>query len=69
MIPALGALAIWAAPAWAGACCVGATGTIPARLGECERWLAGVGLQGEAVVGQWSSDGSLSASSLRESAA
>lgn len=58
-----------AAPsAWAGACCTGSTTTIPTRLGECESFLGGIGLVGQASVGRWDAHGKVASSSLGEQA-
>lgn len=54
--------------AHAGACCVGATSTVPTRLGECEGWLMGMGVQAETTTGMWQSDGQLSQSSMTDDA-
>ncbi len=65
---ALAALSLLALPGWAhaGACCVASTTTVPARLGECETWMAGIGLTGDVTVGRWDSGGALATSSLAE---
>lgn len=52
----------------AGACCVGSTSTVPLRLGECERRLAGFALAAETSIGQWTGDGESASSSLRDDA-
>ena len=54
--------------AHAGACCVGATATVPTRLGECENWLMGMGVQAETTTGRWQSDGQLSSSTMTDDA-
>lgn len=65
----LPALALWLSqPAHAGACCVGSTSTVPTRLGECERGMAGLALGVERSYGQWSSAGQVTASSLQDDA-
>lgn len=52
--------------AWAGACCVGSTSAIPARLGECEHVLAGVGVAGEWAVARWDPAGKVAGASPDE---
>ncbi len=54
--------------AHAGACCVGATSTVPTRLGECEHWLAGMGIQGESTQGLWDSSGAVVATTMVDEA-
>ncbi|MCA9488667.1 MAG: hypothetical protein KC621_02050 [Myxococcales bacterium] len=54
------------ASAWAGACCVGSTSAVPARLGECEHVLAGVGLAGELAVARWDPEGTVAGASPDE---
>ncbi len=55
-----------ASPAHAGACCVGSTSVVPARLGECERWVLGLSTVAQRSVGRWDSSGQLSPSSLQD---
>jgi hypothetical protein len=57
-----------AAVAHAGACCVGSTTTVPARVGECETVVAGVGVAVEHGAHRWDSGGTLARSSLTEDA-
>ncbi len=52
--------------AWAGACCVGSTSTVPTRVGECERWTAGVSVAAELASGRWDNRGKAVGSSLHE---
>jgi hypothetical protein len=47
---------------------VGSTSTTPVRLGDCERWLVGLGLAGETDMGYWDSGGQTRDSSLSEQA-
>ncbi|MFT5685273.1 MAG: hypothetical protein ACI8RZ_006223 [Myxococcota bacterium] len=54
--------------AHAGACCVGTTSTVPTRLGECEHWLAGMGMQGESTLGLWDSGGTVTDTSMTDEA-
>lgn len=54
--------------AQAGACCVGATSTVPTRLGECEHWLAGMGMQGESTLGLWDSTGAVTDTTMTDEA-
>lgn len=54
--------------AQAGACCAGSTSTIPVRLGECERWLVGLGVSGEQSLGFWDAEGAVHASSMQDQA-
>ena len=54
--------------AQAGACCTGATSIVPIRLGECERWLMGVGAQAETTTGTWQSDGTVGQTSMTDDA-
>lgn len=56
------------ASAWAGACCVGSTSVVPARLGECERAVVGLSTVAQRSVGRWDSTGQLSPSSLQDDA-
>lgn len=63
----LGLLAA-ASVAWAGACCVGSTTTVPARVGECEKAVAGVGVAVEHGAARWDGDGAITRSSLVEDA-
>ncbi|MCB9778180.1 MAG: hypothetical protein H6742_06435 [Alphaproteobacteria bacterium] len=56
------------APARAAACCTGNTSTVPMRLGECESWLAGMLVGGEAATGRWDGQGQLATSSLQDDA-
>ena len=51
---------------WAAACCVGNTSTVPTRVGECERWTAGLGLEAEHTLGYWGRDGQLTESELSD---
>lgn len=62
------ALLAWAlaGPAQAGACCVASTSGVPDRLGECETWLVGLGVGGEAGLGRWDSEAQPTDSSLEE---
>lgn len=62
------ALALQAGPAWAGACCVGSTSTVPTRLGECETYMGGLALGAETAVGRWDGEGALASSSLQDDA-
>lgn len=55
-------------PAEAGACCVGSTSTVPTRLGECERAMAGLALGAETSIGQWTATGESMGSSLQDDA-
>lgn len=52
-------LLLGSGPAHAGACCVGATSTFPARVGECEQSVAALGLGGELGLGRWDAQGAL----------
>ena len=62
-------LAAWlSGSAQAGACCVGSTSTVPTRLGECEKVMAGLSLGGETAVGRWDGEGALGSSSLQDDA-
>lgn len=54
--------------AHAGACCLGATSTFPARVGECETSVAALTLGGELALGRWDSTGKLQDASLTEQA-
>lgn len=62
------AAALLADSAQAGACCVGSTSTVPTRLGECEKLMAGLSLGAETAVGRWTTDGALASSSLQDDA-
>lgn len=66
----LGALVLLTAPGSlsAGACCAGATSTIPIRLGECEKVLVGVGISAENSWGFWDDSGDLHTSSMQDQA-
>lgn len=54
--------------AWAGACCVGSTSTVPTRLGECERTLVGTAVALEDGAARWDAAGAVHRSSMREQA-
>jgi hypothetical protein len=60
--------AVAPADAWAAACCVGNTSTVPTRVGECEHWTTGLGLEAEHTTGQWDQNGALTQSALSEDA-
>ncbi len=60
------ALTLVSGRAHAGACCTGSTSAMPTRLGECETWLAGLGITGEQVIGQWQRDGQLAETAMVE---
>ena len=55
-----------AEPAHGAACCVGATTTLPTRLGKCENASAGVSVAGRADVARWDSAGKIRSSSMRD---
>lgn len=55
-------------PAQAGACCVGSTSVVPARLGECETWVVGLSSTGQRSVGRWDAEGAVVPSSLQDEA-
>ena len=61
-------LMLAAGVAWAGACCVGSTSTVPTRLGECERFLVGTAVAVEDGSTRWDSEGQVQRSSLRDQA-
>lgn len=60
------ALLIAPAAAEAGACCMGATTTLPARVGPCEKGIALVSVVGEAAIGRWDNATRSRPTALRE---
>ena len=52
--------------AFAGACCVGTTSTLPIMVGECEHAIAGISVGSEMTVGHWTADGKLVKNSIQE---